>query len=343
MTLNQGRQQHPTRREDATAVMISGSIAFDFILLFDGKFRDHILADRIHMLNVAFLTPQLQRQDGGCAANIGYTLAGLGGWARLLGSVGRDASEYLMRLSSLGLDLESVTSFEDCYSAQAFITTDTEANQITAFHPGAMNRAHEINVQQAIEACQPCRWGIVAPNGKQAMIRHAETFAESGLRFIFDPGQGLPMFSGEELLHFIGLAEALIVNDYEASMLMQKTGLNEVELSKGLSALVVTQGAQGCRLIREGRSIDFSAVPAAQVVDPTGCGDAFRGATLYALSLGCEWEDAIRLGTILGSIKVEHAGAQNHPIDRHQISSRWLEHFGQEPPAVLGLSRQAMA
>jgi len=339
MNLSEPTRHTKPRRKAAKAVMISGSIAFDFIMLFDGRFREHILPDRIHVLNLAFLAPQLQRQDGGCAANIGYTLAGLGGWARLLGSVGSDARDYLERLAMLGLDLESVTSFDDCYSAQAFITTDLEANQITAFHPGAMNRAHEINVREAIVACKPCGWGIVAPNGKQAMIDHAAVFAQEGLRFIFDPGQGLPMFTGEELLRLIHQADALIVNDYEASMLMQKTGLDETELSRALSALVITRGAQGCRLIRQGQLTEFQAAPAAQVVDPTGCGDAFRGAVLYALSLGCDWEDAIRLGTILGSVKVEHAGAQNHPIDRDRIADRWREHFDHEPPSVFELDR----
>ena len=317
------------------AVLISGSIAFDFILLFDGKFRDHILADRIHMLNVAFLTPKLQRQDGGCAANIAYTLAKLGGWARLIGSVGHDAKDYLKRLASYGIDLESVTELEDCYSAQAFITTDTEANQITAFHPGAMNMAHQLDLQRVIADCGSCAWGIVAPNGKQAMLAHAAAFAQAGVPFIFDPGQGLPMFSGEELRGLIDIADALIVNDYEASMLMQKTGLNEVELAKGLQALVITRGAEGSRLVLPTHTIDIVAAPAMQVLDPTGCGDAFRGAALYALSKGCDWEDAIRLGTILGAIKVEHAGAQNHPVFPEALSKRWVEHFKCPMPATL--------
>jgi adenosine kinase len=317
------------------AVLISGSIAFDFILLFDGKFKDHILPDRIHMLNVAFLTPQLQRQDGGCAANIAYTLAKLGGWARLLGSVGQDAIDYLARLASYGIDLGSVQQLTDCYSAQAFITTDTEANQITAFHPGAMNKAHELDVRQAMIDCKSCAWGIVAPNGKQAMIEHAAAFAQAGLPFIFDPGQGLPMFSGEELLSLIKLADALILNDYEASMLTQKTGLDEAALASELKALVITRGAEGSRLLEQGRAIEIKAAPAQQVVDPTGCGDAFRGAVLYALSKACSWEDAIRLGTILGAIKVGYAGAQNHPVDRREVKRRWSEHFGDSMPEEL--------
>jgi adenosine kinase len=317
------------------AVLISGSIAFDFILLFDGKFRDHILADRIHMLNVAFLTPQLQRQDGGCAANIAYTLAKLGGWARLVGSVGHDAKDYLKRLASYGIDLASVAELGDCYSAQAFITTDTEANQITAFHPGAMNFAHQLDLGPMFAECSAGAWGIVAPNGKQAMQAHAAAFAQAGLPFIFDPGQGLPMFSGEELCALIDLADALIVNDYEASMLMQKTGLTERELAKGLQALVITRGAQGSRLILPTTTVDIEAAAAVQVIDPTGCGDAFRGAALYALSKGCDWVDAIRLGTILGAIKVEHAGAQNHPVDYQDVNQRWLKHYACALPQTL--------
>ncbi|NDA71573.1 MAG: carbohydrate kinase family protein [Betaproteobacteria bacterium] len=322
-------------RSDSPAVLISGSIAFDFILLFDGKFRDHILADRIHMLNVAFLTPSLQRQDGGCAANIAYTLAKLGGWARLLGSVGHDAKDYLKRLASYGIDLGSVIELDDCYSAQAFITTDMEANQITAFHPGAMNLAHELDARQAIAACASSAWGIVSPNGKLAMLEHARAFAEAGLPFIFDPGQGLPMFSGEELLAVLELADALIVNDYEASMLMQKTGLQEAALAKRLKALVITRGAEGSRLMHQGDAIDIAAAAAQRLVDPTGCGDAFRGAALFALSKGCEWDDAVRLGTILGTIKIEHAGAQNHPVSPAELSRRWTEHFGTPMPAAL--------
>ncbi|MBU6285430.1 MAG: carbohydrate kinase family protein [Proteobacteria bacterium] len=317
------------------AVLISGSIAFDFILLFDGKFRDHILADRIHMLNVAFLTPQLQRQDGGCAANIAYTLAKLGGWARLVGSVGHDAKDYLKRLASYGIDLASVAELDDCYSAQAFITTDTEANQITAFHPGAMNFAHQLDLRQIIAASGAGAWGIVAPNGKEAMQAHAAAFAQAGLPFIFDPGQGLPMFSGDELRALIDLADALIVNDYEASMLMQKTGLNELELAKDLQALVITRGAEGSRLVLPTKTVDIGAAAAVQVIDPTGCGDAFRGAALYALSKGCDWIDAIRLGTILGAVKVEHAGAQNHPVEYHDLSQRWLKHYACPMPEAL--------
>ncbi|NBS21052.1 MAG: carbohydrate kinase family protein [Betaproteobacteria bacterium] len=309
-------------RSDSPAVLISGSIAFDFILLFDGKFRDHILADRIHMLNVAFLTPSLQRQDGGCAANIAYTLAKLGGWARLLGSVGHDAKDYLKRLASYGIDLGSVIELDDCYSAQAFITTDMEANQITAFHPGAMNLAHELDARQAIAACASSAWGIVSPNGKLAMLEHARAFAEAGLPFIFDPGQGLPMFSGEELLAVL-------------SMLMQKTGLQEAALAKRLKALVITRGAEGSRLMHQGDAIDIAAAAAQRLVDPTGCGDAFRGAALFALSKGCEWDDAVRLGTILGAIKIEHAGAQNHPVGPAELSRRWTEHFGTPMPAAL--------
>jgi len=316
------------------AVLISGSIAFDYILLFDGHFREHILPEQIHRLNVAFLAPRLERQFGGCAANIAYNLAALGGRPRILATVGHDGGPYLERLDRLGIDTASVITVPDCFTAQAFITTDKDANQITAFHPGAMEEAHRVEVAQAAQGSQPCAWGIVAPNGKKAMQAHAAGLVQEGIPFIFDPGQGLPMFAGNELLELIAAAQALILNDYEASMLLQRTGLSELQLARRLEALVITRGASGCTLHWQGQRQDLGAARAAAEVDPTGCGDAFRAGVLHGLARGARWPEAVGLGTILGAVKVEHPGGQNHPIDRDDLRQRWRAHFNAPMPVA---------
>jgi len=317
------------------AVLISGSIAFDYILLFDGRFREHILPERIHMLNVAFLAPRLERQFGGCAANIAYSVAGLGGRPRVLATVGHDGAAYVERLRGLGIDTGSVITVAECFTAQAFITTDKDANQITAFHPGAMEEAHRVEVARAALECGDCAWGIVAPNGKRAMLAHAQGFVQAGIPFIFDPGQGLPMFDAAELHAMIGRAQSLILNDYEAALLIERTGLDEAQLSQRLEALVITRGASGSTLYWQDQRLDIAAAPAHAEVDPTGCGDALRAGVLHALAQGTAWPDAVRLGTLLGAIKVEHAGGQNHPISHPDLRQRWQAHFGSPIPARL--------
>jgi len=317
------------------AVLVSGSIAFDHILLFEGCFREHILSEQLHRLNVAFLAPRLERQFGGCAANIAYNLAALGGRPRILATVGHDGGPYLERLSRLGIDTASVITVPECFTAQAFITTDKDANQITAFHPGAMEEAHRVEVAQAVRECQPCAWGIVAPNGKRAMQAHAAGLVQEAIPFIFDPGQGLPMFTGDELLELIAAAQALILNDYEASMLLQRTGLDEVQLARRLEALVITRGASGCTLHWQGHRQELAAARAAAEVDPTGCGDAFRAGVLHGLARGAGWPEAVGLGTVLGAVKVEHPGGQNHPIDRNDLRQRWCAHFNAPMPVTL--------
>ena len=328
------QEPRPTERPQA-AVLVSGSIAFDYILLFEGRFSDHILPDRIHRLNVAFLAPRLERQFGGCAANIAYSLAALGGRPKVLASVGHDGASYVERLERLGIDTRSVITLAQCYTAQAFITTDKDANQITAFHPGAMDEAHRVEVSAAAKDCGEGTWGIVAPNGKKAMLGHALGFAEAGIPFVFDPGQGLPMFEASELLHVIEASRALILNDYEASMLLQQTRLEEGQLARRLEALVITRGAAGSSLHWMGERLDLAAAPARAEVDPTGCGDAFRAGVLHALARGANWPDAVQLGTVLGAIKVEQVGGQNHRIDREDLRQRWSAHFGSPFPALL--------
>ncbi len=308
-------------------VLISGSVAYDTIMVFEGHFKDHILADRVHMLNVAFLTPRMKREFGGCAANIGYTLKALGGEPVLLATVGRDGDDYLQRLRTLGIDIAQVKRLEDEYCAQAFITTDLADNQITAFHPGAMGLAHEVSAVPGL----PAAFGIVAPNGKEAMLRHAREFGEHKVPYLFDPGQGLPMFDGEELRGIIGGCTAVAVNDYEAGMLSQKTGWSEAEIAAKVTAMIVTRGAEGSTVYSGGKRTDIAVAPIGRALDPTGCGDAYRGGLLYGLSHGWSWEDSARLGSVMGAIKIEQQGPQNHVIDRTAVANRFEQAYGRKP------------
>ncbi|MCX7230496.1 MAG: carbohydrate kinase family protein [Burkholderiales bacterium] len=308
-----------------TRVLISGSVAYDTIMVFAGHFKDHILPDRVHMLNVSFLTLDMKREFGGCAANIAYTLKGLGGSPTVLAAVGRDGGEYVERMAALGIDTASILRCDDLYTAQAFITTDLSDNQITAFHPGAMGRAHEV------AATGPAAWGIVAPNGKDAMLRHAREYAAAGVPWIFDPGQALPMFSGEELRALVASADALAVNDYECGMVCDKTGLTEAELAAQVTAMIVTRGGDGSTLHHTGGSETIAPVAIGTAVDPTGCGDAYRGGLLYALASGLGWPVAARLGSVMGAMKIEHSGPQNHRVDRDAVAARYRAAYGASP------------
>ncbi len=307
------------------SVQISGSIAFDTIMVFEGRFKDHILPDQVHMLNVAFLAPQMRQEYGGCAANIAYTLRGLGQPCGLLGAIGKDGRAYLKRLESLAIDTSQVLFAEDCFSAQAFITTDLDDNQITAFHPGAMNRAGEVGLGE-----QPVNLGIVSPNGKQAMLRHAQEFSERGVPFVFDPGQAMPVFNREELALLAGQATWIAVNDYEGHMLAEKLGTTIERLaSKTPGGMIVTRGAQGVEVLEHSgltrvEGLDVMEVFGAKPVDPTGCGDAFRGGLLFGLARNMSLLDSARLGNIMGGLKVVHRGGQNHPLDCAQVQ-RMLE------------------
>ena len=298
------------------SVQISGSIAFDTIMVFEGRFRDHILPDQVHMLNVAFLAPQMRQEFGGCAANIAYTLRSLGQPCGLLGAVGRDGQDYLKRLDQLGIDVSAVLNADDCFSAQAFITTDLDDNQITAFHPGAMNRAGEVGLHDPAT-----RLGIVSPNGKEAMIRHAREFSERKIPFVFDPGQAMPVFSADDLKQLVGQATWVAVNDYEGHMLAEKIGLSLTDLAAQLpGGLIVTRGNHGVDLMERSDSTRVEGLAVQELfglpaIDPTGCGDAFRGGLLYGLARGASLLDSARLGNIMGALKVVHRGAQNHRVD----------------------------
>ncbi|MEZ5615825.1 MAG: carbohydrate kinase family protein [Rhodocyclaceae bacterium] len=305
--------------------LICGSMAYDTIMVFHDRFKNHILPDQLHILNVAFHVPDMRREYGGCAGNIAYNLKLLGGEPLIMATVGEDSGPYLQRLERLQLDRSHVQEVPSTFTAQAFITTDLDDNQITAFHPGAMNFSHLNHVADA----QGLTVGIVAPDGREGMLQHAREFRAAGVPFIFDPGQGLPLFSGGELLNFLQLADFCCVNDYEARLLADKTGQPIEELAGMVEALIVTLGADGAHIHAGGRRIEIPSVRPDDLMDPTGCGDAFRAGLLYGIACGMAWEQAGRLASLMGSIKIAHRGGQNHKPTREQIAERYEAAFGQ--------------
>ena len=293
------------------AALICGSLAFDSIMTFEGRFAEQILPEQLHILNVSFLVPALRRDFGGCAGNIAYSLKLLGGEPLPMATLGSDGGDYLLRLEGLGISTRHVGMLADTYTAQAMIMTDRDNNQITAFHPGAMMQAHS----QRIEAAPGVQLAIIAPDGRDAMLQHAEQCRAAGIPFVFDPGQGLPMFSGEELAAFIEQADWVTVNDYEGKMLCERTGWSLAELSRKVRGLVVTLGAEGCEVWEQGEKNHVPGVAAAQVVDPTGCGDAWRGALLYGLERGWPLARCAALGNRVGALKIAERGPQNYRLD----------------------------
>ena len=293
------------------AVLICGSLAFDTIMNFEGRFAEQILPDQLHILNVSFLVPSLRRDFGGCAGNIAYALQLLGGTPLPMATVGNDGAEYVQRLQSQGISTRHITQVPDTYTAQAMIMTDRDNNQITAFHPGAMMQAHANRIGPDAGA----RIGIIAPDGRDAMLQHAAQFVEAGIPFVFDPGQGLPMFDGDELRRFVAQAGWIAVNDYEGKMLCDRTGWSLAELSQQVTGLVVTLGAEGCEVWEQGARTKVDPVTPAQVVDPTGCGDAWRGGLLYGLEKGWPLVRCAELGNRLGALKIAQRGPQNYQLD----------------------------
>ena len=293
------------------AALICGSLAFDSIMTFEGRFAEQILPEQLHILNVSFLVPALRRDFGGCAGNIAYSLKLLGGEPLPMATLGSDGGDYLLRLEGLGISTRHVGMLADTYTAQAMIMTDRDNNQITAFHPGAMMQAHS----QRIEAAPGVQLAIIALDGRDAMLQHAEQCRAAGIPFVFDPGQGLPMFSGEELAAFVEQADWVTVNDYEGKMLCERTGWSLAELSRKVRGLVVTLGAEGCEVWEQGEKTHVPGVAAAQVVDPTGCGDAWRGALLYGLERGWPLARCAALGNRVGALKIAERGPQNYRLD----------------------------
>ncbi|QOL51368.1 carbohydrate kinase family protein [Massilia litorea] len=306
------------------ATLICGSLAFDKIMQYHGRFAETLLADQLHRVNVSFLVPTLRTEYGGCSANIAYNLKLLGGEPLIMATLGQDGADYLERLRNFGIKTRAIKTIQDAYTAQCFVTADQDNNQINAFHPGAMQFSHENNVADQ----GPLRVAIIAPDGRDGMLKHARDCAAQGVPFMFDPGQQLPMFSGEELLTFIEQATYLAANDYEFEMVMDRTGLSLEQIAARLEALIVTRGEKGSEIYAGGERHDIPAVPATAVVDPTGCGDAYRAGLLYGIAQGYDWPTTGRIASLLGSIKIAHQGGQNHSFTPAEIANKFEAAFG---------------
>jgi adenosine kinase len=305
--------------------LICGSLAVDTITVFPDRFARHILPEQTHVLSVSFQITEMRREWGGCAGNIAYTLKGLGGDPVVMATIGDDGADYIDRMASLGLTTEGVRTVPGTFTAQAYIITDLDDNQITAFHPGAMNQAHLNHVADVGHIAL----GIVAPDGRDGMAAHVREFAAARIPFIFDPGQGMPLFSGPELVEMIDCADYVAMNDYEARMLTERTGLSENEIAARVDALIVTLGADGSRIHADGRVLDIPTCAPAALVDPTGCGDAYRAGLLYGIGQRWDWERTGRLASLLGSLKIASRGGQNHVVDRDALAATYHKHFGQ--------------
>ena len=305
------------------SVLICGSLAYDNIMVFQGRFREHILPDKIHILNVSFLVPELRREFGGCAGNIAYNLKMIGGDPLPMGTVGMEFTPYGDWMALRGIERRCITTVDETMTAQAFITTDLDDNQITAFHPGAMEHA----ARNEVAAVGPVDLGIIAPDGREGMIRHAEQMRAAGIRFIFDPGQGLPMFDGADLRRFIAQATWVTVNDYESQLMQERTGLSPADIAAQVEAYIVTRGSEGSLIHTGGECLEIPAAKAAVVKDPTGCGDAYRAGLLHGLVRGLPWATTGRIAALLGAVKIEHAGTQNHWVTREQFAARYAEAF----------------
>jgi adenosine kinase len=310
--------------------LICGSVAYDTILVFPGQFKAHILPDKLHILNVSFLVPEMRREFGGCAANIAYGLKLLGDAGVAMATAGHDFAPYRERMVSQGLNVDHIKVLDDAFTAQAFITTDVDNNQITAFHPGAMQYAHVNKISEAAGrgAAPGIALGIVAPDGRQAMIEHAAQFKAANIPFIFDPGQGLPMFGAEELAVFIDQATWVSVNDYEWQVLQQKTGMTAADLVAKVDALIVTRGPDGSVIYTKERTWEVPSVRPKAIVDPTGCGDAYRAGLIHGLLRGLGWEITGRTASLMGSIKIESRGPQNYEFTQAEFERRYQDSFG---------------
>ncbi len=304
--------------------LICGSLAFDSIMVFQDKFKNHILPDKIHMLNVSFLVPEMRREYGGCAGNIAYNLKLLGGEPLIMATVGDDFAPYAERLDGLAIRRDHIRHMPGTFTAQAFITTDLDDNQITAFHPGAMNFAHENDVRSVADVVL----GIVAPDGRDGMLRHVRGFFDAGVPSLFDPGQGMPLFNGEELLECVQKSQYVVLNDYEAELLQTRTGENLATLAGHVKALVVTRGGDGSTIYTAGSTLDIPVAKPVAILDPTGCGDAYRSGLLYGITRGFDWETSGRLASLMGAIKISQRGGQNHQPSRDEIAGQFHEQFG---------------
>jgi adenosine kinase len=332
--MNPSEDQPDTLIDRPQKVLICGSAAFDTIMVFEGRFREHILPEQLHILNVSFLVPQLRREFGGCAGNIAYNLNLLGDPAVPMATVGRDFGPYREWMESIGLPVRHMTVIDSELTAQAFITTDVENNQITAFHPGAMQYAQRNRVLQAADIVI----GIVAPDGRQGMIAHSEQFGDLGIPFIFDPGQGLPMFDAADLDSFIEQANWVAVNDYEWQLLQQKTGWTVRDITRRVEALFVTRGPKGSVIYTLDDEVEIPCAKTSAVVDPTGCGDAYRAGLLHGLLHDLDYQSCGRIAAVMGALKIESRGTQNHRATPEQIVRRVAESFGDDAAAKMALT-----
>lgn len=305
--------------------LICGSMAYDTIMVFNDHFKNHILPEKVHMLNVAFLVPEMRREFGGCAGNIAYNLQAIGGKPVIMATVGDDFGVYRGRLESLNIPQSHIRHIPGCFTGQAFITTDLGDNQITAFHPGAMSWSHENKVSDVANV----GLGIISPDGRDGMIQHAQQFRDAAIPFVFDPGQGLPMFNGDDLLTFIDLADYVTVNDYEAQMLQERTGLSLEQIAGKVKALIVTRGGEGSQIFSDGKLTEIPCVKATGLVDPTGCGDAYRAGLLYGIQNGMDWLQTGRLASVIGAMKIASRGGQNHQIYRDLVADKYHQAFGE--------------
>ena len=306
------------------SALICGSYAYDNIMVFHDRFKNHILPDKVHMLNVSFLVPDMRREFGGCAGNIAYNLKLLGGEPLPMATVGTDFAPYAEWMDQCGISRKHIKVIEGSYTGQAFITTDLDDNQITAFHPGAMGLAHEQRVGEA----ENVTLGIVSPDGRDGMIEHAQQFEELGLPFIFDPGQGMPMCDGSDLMKFIEQATYVTVNDYEMQLLQDRTGKSPHEIAEYVDALIVTMGGDGSHIYTRSHRHEIPAAKTDQLADPTGCGDAYRAGLLFGLMNDMDWETTGRIASLMGAIKIESHGTQNHRFSRDEFEARFKEAFG---------------
>lgn len=307
------------------SVLICGSLAYDNIMVFPDRFKNHILPDKIHILNVAFMVPELRREFGGCAGNIAYNLRLLGGDPWPMGTAGQDFGPYADWLDRCGIKRDLITNVDDAFTAQAFITTDLDDNQITAFHPGAMEHSHVNNVSNA----NGVSLGIISPDGREGMVQHASQFVEAGIPFIFDPGQGMPMFDGDDLTRFIDQATWVTVNDYEWQLMQDRTGLGPDDVAQRVEALIVTRGAEGSTIYAGEKQYEIPTAKPGAVKDPTGCGDAYRAGLLYGLTKKLDWEITGRIASLMGAIKIECHGTQNHHFDKEEFERRYKASFGE--------------
>lgn len=312
--------------EQLKEVLICGSLAFDTITRFDGYFKDHIKPESIHSLSVSFLVPSMRKEFGGCAGNIAYNLKLLGGAPVPVAAVGRDFGDYQQHFTDLGIDQRGIQIIDEVFTAQCHITTDLSGNQIAAFHPGAMSLAAENDISQ-----EKAVWAIVAPDAKDAMFKHAQRLQAAGIPFIFDLGQAMPLFDGEDLLKMISMARVLTANDYEMRVIEERTGKRVEELAEDLEAVIETRGAEGSILYHEGQKITIKPVPAVAIEDPTGCGDSHRAGVLYGLASGWSWEDNARLGNVMGSIKIASDGPQNHRPSLDDIQRIFIDNYDSNP------------